>query len=355
MDKSLAKGLTKQFIRKYLELDWSMAGSFSKGISNSSNLYKVHKNILLKFNSPWNHFIHWVEFGSKRKPALGWVRLDFLEGNPNFNFRKEEMLAASIWGFNIALDDFSSFDDNGNPLFLISHHVVQRIFERNSELDWKNFNNTFSQLKISFKYLPIYSILWKLILNLFDNGLNKNLNLLNIPIPSDKGIFFGNINLNALDIRTFIFFDQMSENQKSLNIKMRMILDPFVNSHLPYLFYYNNKYPDYENVIEYSFFSSMLLSQFMPIIKNFGIEILPKGISLKEKKDLLNQINNIVREIEIFIQKNEYDILSDYSEYLKFYNRKKLLSFQRKIKIKIKNNLEHFIKRSKDFEDLSIN
>ena len=183
MDISLAKGLTKEFFRiisKNLENKLEEAPAFLKHKKTNQQKFIFRLNNLL--NSDWNNFcIHFAEFGTKRKPKIGLTDLGIGDYHPSFK-RTEPLL---IGEYIIFETDPDRVIQSTKVQFALSHHVIQRMFQRNPEIKNQTFDQSFNIIKGELEYLNFWTLIWN---NLFSSAgiKSEDLQKINFPIPTNQ-------------------------------------------------------------------------------------------------------------------------------------------------------------------------
>lgn len=297
MDISLAKGLTKELFRQIpinlnKKLDLMLALYLrSKKVSSFINKY----NQLL--DSKWNNFsIHHSVFGNKRKLSIGFTILDIQEIH-HYHLRNEPLLISKQMCFD---SDTGKVEDKSFSDFVISHHVIQRLFQRNENFETNEYEQIFNLIKNELQFASFWSQFWRTLFLFITNATrNENLSLLSIPIPTCDGLLFGNFpdGQNFLDIRTFVSDEMLTEKQINIKNKLINFNKPFLKNHLSYYGIleddpYNINMDEFMLLYAYIFHDmKSLLIELFPHI--FSKKIEPK-IRKKVSDDIIWGFDNII-------------------------------------------------------------
>ena len=148
----------RQFFRKLSEKNLSFLKEITAHKQNlKKENYKSWKNLINNLNSSQNNLmLHNIEFGSKRKPKFGFTLL--MEGNFNPDAKFDELILGgetNIFQLN------PSYLHDQHIRFTVSHHVFSRMFERNKNLKWDEFENAQRIIKEELEFIPLFTILWR--------------------------------------------------------------------------------------------------------------------------------------------------------------------------------------------------
>ena len=154
IDKSLAKGLTREFfknINKNLKIKF-------KDLKNLRDKKSKHKIFLISLekllSTDWNNFsINHCKWGKPKSLNLGYTVLDIGDYNPLEEFDENVLISKHI----VIASNPDQYYDNLSTTFMISHHVIQRLFQRNHLINTKNFSKNFKLIHSEFRYVNFYS------------------------------------------------------------------------------------------------------------------------------------------------------------------------------------------------------
>jgi hypothetical protein len=289
MDISLAKGLTKELFRQIplnldKKLDLMLALYLrSKKVSSFINKY----NQLLDSN--WNNFsIHHAVFGNKKKMSIGFTILDIQEIH-HYHLRDENLLISQQMCFDT---DTGKIEDKPNPDFAISHHVIQRLFQRNKNFETNNYEEIFTLIKHELQFVSFWSQFWNTLLLTFTILTEKeNLSLLSIPIPTCDGLLFGHFpdGQKFLDIRTFVNDEMLSEDQINIKNKLITFNKPFLKNHLSYYGILEDK-PENINMDEFILLYAYIFHEVRPLLLELFPNMISKKINPKIRKEITDEI-----------------------------------------------------------------
>jgi len=333
MDVSLAKGFTKEFFRQLPINLKNRLNEITPLFQNSKNKSRFVSKLNNSLSKDANNFaIHHAEFGSKRKPKIAFTVLELGDYHKSLD-RYESLLIGEQFVFH---SDPLRIFHTGKLQFIISHHVIQRIFQRNPEIKTLNFNQSFKIIKDELKYLNFWTLVWN---TLFSNTTFKKEDVQNVnfPIPTDKGLMYGQFPSGDryLDVRTYISNEMLNENQTLLKNNMIKICNPFLKNHLNYFFY--SKEIDYDEEMQ----EFELLFQYILFHINSDLKkILPEMISYKNRS---NEIDNIIKttiDAISFLSEN-IDVEFNFSKSIYKIKNKNVdfLYISRAIKKKLKQNI----------------
>lgn len=247
IDESLAKGLTKQFLAEYQQHTLRMANKFKlthQVVTSRKSWDKYSTHFLSNANSG---IIHGARYGSKRRPYLGWLALYTAETNITKN-REESVLLLIRWDLSWHSEDLCDTDIN----LCLSHHAIQRLFQRSSFQRDTPFQECFLFFKKQLRFLAFWWSIWSSI------GINPFHKLpesqtINVPIPAQDGMFLAEVTfldtgLPDFDIRTFIGDHQMTAEQERIKSLMIESSEPYLSSNFMYIvmspFCSNEKFND---------------------------------------------------------------------------------------------------------------
>ena len=247
IDESLAKGLTKQFLAEYQQHTLKMAEKF-KLSQQTLTSRKSWERYSARFLSDANTgIIHGATYGSKRRPYLGWLALFTAETNIAKD-REESVLSLVKWDLSWHSEDLLEAEIK----LCLSHHAIQRLFQRSTFQRDTQFQKCFLFFKKQLTFLAFWWAIWSGI------GINPfkklpELQSINVPIPAQDGMFlaevtFQNSGLPNFDIRTFIGDHQMTEEQARVKVLMIQASKPYLSSNFMYImlspFSSNEKFKD---------------------------------------------------------------------------------------------------------------
>lgn len=247
IDESLARGLTKQFLSEYQQHTLTMASKFelSQQILTSRKSWEKYST---RFLSDANTgIIHGATYGSKRRPYLGWLAL-FTAGTNMAKDREESVLALVKWDLSWHSEDLLEAEMR----LCLSHHAVQRLFQRSTFQRDTQFEECFLFFKKQLTFLAFWWAIWSGI------GINPFKKLpefqsINVPIPARDGMFLAEVTFQSsslpnFDIRTFIGDHQMTEEQANIKQLMIQASKPYLSSNFMYVmlspFSSNEKFRD---------------------------------------------------------------------------------------------------------------
>jgi hypothetical protein len=304
MDEKLAKGLTKQFFRNWDDITDKKINEITYLFldnANSRHKKKLWTKIESRFKGPWNNFsTHFSIFGTKRKPRLGFVCL--VEGDFNPREKWDEILLFS----RRILITFNPFDINVSDDidFWISHHALQRMFERNSNLKWDEFENSIETIRQELKFVLISKFIWNFLINIngerVDPSIAHEVKDLSFAIPTLNGNLYGKLSKkNSMDIRTFIELGQLTTEQVKMRLSLIEAMEPYTNFFLPYTFDYvaRTEVDDFE----LDFWISMIFRDLGPILQNIIPTMLSSSVSDYHRKLYYSHIEENLNELSDFV------------------------------------------------------
>ena len=343
MDQAELKvGLARQFIKKSEILAEETMDNFVK--NRPKNIYsnRSWQRILDYFNDATkNCAIHMSKFGSNKNPCLGLTYLRSHNYNDEKNWDENLLFSSAIY---FSKNPFDIETKNGFN-FELSMHVFERIFERHSNKDMRDFKVAFEVIKNELKFLTIISCVFNYYFNYLnkeEKNLFKNNNYFIIPVPSPEGVFLSHLHENNLCVRTFVSLKELTNEQKEIRDLFITTFNPYISTHLPYLF--QSILRNDTNVLikfEWALLFSVILLDLKPLIKKISlsmfidnlsdkIEVNSKNINEKWSKFIFNRIEPLTRElvpVEGYIDENRLNIRKDAEE-------GNLLESMKKLKIK---------------------
>lgn len=236
IDESLAKGLTRRFLEEYHAQSIRKIERFRpepKALCSRAAWLKFVKN----FQSAGNTWaVHAGVYGSNRKPNIGFMTLVRTEHNALKDW-DESMLRFMRWDFSF---HHGAGLDRDIPLAL-SHHVIQRVFQRSKFSRDTCFKDVFKFFKQEFSYIPFwYGIYFALCVPYKCQRSEIRNGSISVPIPSKDGLFLCDFTfpddrkLPKCDIRTFVGTHQFSEDQDQIFQVMKDVVEGF--STLPFMY-----------------------------------------------------------------------------------------------------------------------
>ena len=310
MDQAELKvGLARQFIKRSEKLAEETMNNFVK--NRPKNIYsnRSWQRILNYFNDETkNCAIHMSKFGSNKNPCLGLTYLRDHNYNEEKNWEENLLFSSAIF---FSKNPFDIEIDNGLN-FELSMHVFERIFERHSNKNMKDFKVAFEVIKNELKFLTIVSCVLRhyfKYLNKEEKNLFKNNNYFIISIPSPNGVFLSHLHQNTLCVRTFVSFNELTNEQKEMRDLFITTFNPYISSHLPYLF--QSILRNDTNVLikfEWAILFSVILLDLKPLIEKTvpsmfinnlaeRIDVDIKNINEKWSKFIINRIEFLTREL----------------------------------------------------------
>ena len=231
-DDSLAKGLTKRFIRENQKSTTKLLNSIqreSAKIKTRKQWDRFIKNTCKNNSAIINSYIG----GSRRKPYFCISFFDKGTWNP-----MDEHHATGGWPEDSLYENFIIFQFNGHaPVlrgmvkYIISHHAVQRIFQR---LRSNNVESSLWEPAAIFgeiQHLSLWSSVWCHVLGLLDPfNLNLDYDDLSFPFPGNQGLFIGaqpNGTAGCF-LRTYVGDEKLSETQLAVR---NLLLDASKDLH----------------------------------------------------------------------------------------------------------------------------
>lgn len=228
IEPTLAKGLTKRFIRENNELVYALLKSFQKieNINSKKQWGKFISDTRKKFKSCT---IQLYEGGSNKHPYFGVGWLDEGTFNPQ-NEWDEQVL---FYNFLIATFDPRQTTFSKVVTFDISHHVIQRLYQRLPSQTNSSFSNEAKFIINELETIPFWTFFW---LNFLINiDMEKDLcEKISLPIPAQEGLFLCRISEDKAHVlvRTYIHNSQLRKSQtiiknEILNASREFISSPF--------------------------------------------------------------------------------------------------------------------------------
>jgi len=272
MEFKLAKGLSNRFLREFK----------SKHDLNEENLRRRLKfffdrrdgrtsardwiKIINIFSSASNTVMK-LQTGRAKKTELYRINIEPADLNP---LKDWDELA--IVGVISKLSLRSAELIEGDVVFSLSQHCIQRIFERKihtiSSFDLETFDHKIIIEELS--YVSIYAALMRKFATELDNYMTVTVDYVldgskfntNLPIliPSETGIFLGEFQDGVLLLRTFLHRDQISDVQKIMNNSIVEVLGPICRSPIAIHPYMSNSFRQIE-VVTIDFMISVYLYQ----------------------------------------------------------------------------------------------
>lgn len=210
MDDSQAKGLAKRFIREYIADVERFTSQFTNRKGRKRNFFKD----LLTFTTQNKHpFLNLQIVGSKRQPMLFFSMLAKGSYNPSQQF--DELNLFDVYLYHVPRYELTALSDG--PKFLLSHHCVQRLFQRlyrGPYLYKKASRMIAEELSLVSVWCTIWELLWENVYRMIDFHPE-------VSIPTPNGLLLCTRSEDALiDIRTYIDKELFTEEQKELHACM---------------------------------------------------------------------------------------------------------------------------------------
>jgi hypothetical protein len=227
VDKSLAKGLTKRFIREYPVVALRELRDIQSSLSKTKSQKKKQKKLFDRIRSNSNSLCMAPNaFGSEKKRYISFTIFDFGDRNP-LGYDEQLLLPTNIL-YARNHDDVTS----AAPQFGISHHAIQRFFERSDLVSADSFEDSFKFIIKETRYLFFWCFFLKtqLVISLMDKShLWPYVERFSFLIPSPNGIFLAECRRFEVDdgsakaffrIKTFLSLKELSSSQLSLRLNM---------------------------------------------------------------------------------------------------------------------------------------
>jgi hypothetical protein len=218
MDDSQARGLTKRFIREYIENQQQI----TKALSNDRSKRKKnsHKD-LVNFAAKHEYFFpSAMLIGGRRQNMLFISMLAGGNYNPSQDFEELNLYNTTFY----SVPKYCSVGFNSNSRFAISLHCIQRIFQRNYRGNY-NFEKACKTIISQCRWIGNWTAIWGLLnLQIFKT---MNIKINKVVIPAKDGLFFAILaDDTAIDIRTFVDDELLTEEQRSLKDTLTRIAAP---------------------------------------------------------------------------------------------------------------------------------
>jgi len=250
VDESLAKGLTKRFIREYPVVASKELRDIQSTLSKTKSEKKKREKLFDSLRSNSNNLcMAPAAFGSVKKLYVSFTT--FALGNYNPQGYAEQLLLPTNSFYAHNLKDGVR---PAGPQFGISHHAIQRFFERSDLVSADSFKDSFKFVIKETRYLFFWCYFLKT--GLFSSLRDKPhlwpyLDSSSFVIPSPNGIFLAQYRRFEGDdgsikaffcIKTFLSLKDLSSSQLSLRLNMIDISrhyhrEPFscIYDYLPFL------------------------------------------------------------------------------------------------------------------------
>ena len=238
IDETLAKGLTKQLVTAWHTEAKAAFSHYSTALKklklNSRNAFP--KFIEMHRKCFKNLSIAYVVGGSKRKPFIGMVVVDF--GSKRYLDWTENSLGGIIDVINLVESQDEPDQQVGGAMFFIGEHAVSRVYQRSINLEE---NKTLNPLVVisEFSLVPLWSIFWIFTLWALEGLSEDKLETICPLIPAPNGMFLCKLSnigksarLRTIEVRTFVQTDSLTDEQKEIREVMLHASEHIQNSTL---------------------------------------------------------------------------------------------------------------------------
>ena len=223
IDSSLAKGLTKRFTREYdkntLELLDYTRREFSK--ITTKKRWKRFVEKVWRYDSV---IINKYFGGSRRQPYLCISFLEKGDFNPMEAINEQgEFDANKGWLEDVLIHSFLIFQFNTDRTtprevlaYVISHHVIQRLFQRCLSLNIESGDVTHDAILREMQHINFWSSVWNYFKAYIEiSDIEISFDDLSFPIPGYHGLFFAlqpSVK-SCLFVRTYVEDEKLSMKQ----------------------------------------------------------------------------------------------------------------------------------------------
>ena len=244
MDESLAKGLTKRFFRDYIfetGVIGSILSNHSKKRSNRIDFW------LTEVRRKASHcLIHSAKFGTKKRVGAGWSLLLGSRYNEAKDWEESVMYPYDYVFVN------NKLQEDNQPFWCISHHAIQRIFQRKIGAETSDLKELVSCVTAELRFVTLISYVlnraFSRVLRGFPLDEHDDFDLI---CPTDNGLFLCELNflegdtgiIPQLQLRSWISLDMLRPEQLESRERLMKRASPFTEMHLIYLI--NNDYHIY--------------------------------------------------------------------------------------------------------------
>ena len=236
MDESLAKGLTKRFFREYNpEIEKLHGQVFSDRKKSSQKKIDFRLNQIRR-KAP-HLIVHSARFGSKKQRCVGWTFLASYNDNDAKGWEEALMLPATV-AF-IANKE----QEIGVQAWCISHHAIQRIFQRKNTIKTFDLNVLASSITAELDYVAVIAfVLGRVSQRLFDSGELAKSDVVEFVCPTLNGLFLCELHCLEEDgrlfpqlyLRSWISVAILRAEQTEVRRRLIARFQPFLEVHYPY-------------------------------------------------------------------------------------------------------------------------
>jgi hypothetical protein len=230
-DESLAKGLTKRFIRELQVDNNAFQLLLAKELSQVSTLKRWTK-FLERFDSEQCYpLVHWYVGGHKKN---SYVCLSHL-GVGDWNCHQG-------WDETLLFEKSYFFRFGERPIYMdvvsyhISHHAIQRLYQRKSDLLTTPGGTGKEDLVAELRFIKLTSMLTVHMKCFLIDHTNISIadEDIDILIPTTSGALFANYRNTTIEVRTYVSDEQLTKEQKEWKSIIKNICEIFNDSPMCY-------------------------------------------------------------------------------------------------------------------------
>lgn len=230
-DESLAKGLTKRFIRELQADNNDFHLLMAKELGQVSTLKK------------WTNFLERFE-SEQCYPLVNW----YVGGHKKNSYVCTSLLGAGDWNCHQGWDETLLFEQSyfirfgKRPVYMdlvtyhISHHAIQRLYQRKSDLLTTPGSTGKEDLVAELRFIKLASMMTSHMKHLLIDHTNISIadEDIDILIPTKSGALFANYRKTTLEVRTYVSDEQLTKEQKEWKSIIKNICEIFNDSPMCY-------------------------------------------------------------------------------------------------------------------------
>lgn len=231
IDQSLARGLTKRYLRNCRASQDISAAVINAEMSGKKNFVD---RCLRRFEKTMAATLVHKSIQGKRSKRLGGVTNLYPFDVNALALREEDVLYAI--DVKIRNDGDAEMLE---PRWAISHHAIQRIYERAGALQEVESDGIHRVVLESLLFAPPVAFFFDHfsdidLLASLDSGEKPREKAFGISLASPFGLFLCELNHEIMVLKTFVATEMLTEEQGRIRTRQIQKLRPYVNTMLPY-------------------------------------------------------------------------------------------------------------------------